>query len=211
MIILFAHVKGGVGKSTITVNVAAELQRLGKDVLIVEADPTVRTVSNWTRDREEAGHKRIQCIQKTGNLHSTLLDLADRYDVVLIDAAGKDSKEMRTAMTAAHLVVVPMQPNQADLDATDSFVTTVDEARDFNPDLKVLGVFNRASTNVYATDVQEGRTYMAEYPELPFSETVIHERKSYQRCLEDGRGVVEMKDSKAKGEIQLLTQEVIGW
>lgn len=211
MIILIAHVKGGVGKSTITVNVAAELQRLGKDVLIVEADPTVRTVSNWTRDREEAGYKRIQSVQKTGNLHSTLLDLALRYDVILIDAAGKDSKEMRTAMTAAHLVLAPMQPSQADLDATEALVATIQQARDFNPELKVLGVFNRASTNVYATDVAEGRVFMDDFPELELSKTVVHERKSYKDCLEDGRGVVEMKDSKAKAEIQLLTQEVMAW
>lgn len=211
MIILVAHVKGGVGKSTITVNVAAELQRLGKDVLIVEADPTVRTVSNWARDREESELAKIPCVQKGGNIHSTLKDLATRYDVVLVDAAGKDSKEMRTALTAASVVLVPMQPSQADLDTAESFVTTVTEAQDFNPNLRVLGVLNRASTHATTSDVQEAREYMAAFPELPLAGVVLHERKSYQRCLEDGRGVVEMKDPKAKAEIQILTQEVMGW
>ena len=111
MIVVIAHIKGGVGKSTITVNLAVELQRQGKDVVMLEADPTVRTVSNWAGDREEYGHPRIQCLQQTGNLHSVLLD----------------------------------------------------------------------------------------------------DRSAFQKCLDDGRGVVEMKDPKAKAEIQLLTQEVMGW
>lgn len=211
MIILFAHVKGGVGKSTLAVNVATELQRLGRDVILIEADPSVHTVSNWARDREESGRQKITCVQKSGNLHSTLKDFAGRYDTVVVDAAGKDSKEMRTALTAAHIVVAPMQPSQADLDAVETFATTVNEARDFNPLLKAVGVFNRASTNTFATDVSEGRAYLVDFPELEMAQTVIHERKAYQRCLEDGRGVVELSDSKAKAEIQLLTQEVTQW
>lgn len=210
-IILFGHLKGGVGKSTILVNIATELQRLGKDVVIVEADPSVHTASNWARDREEAGHQRIQCVQKLGNLRSTLLDLAERYDFVLVDAAGKDSKEMRTAMTAARIIVVPMQPSQADMDSTEDLVTTIEEARDFNPELKAMGVFNRASTNNFSTDVTEGHAYMVAYPEVPMAQTTLHERKSYKTCLEDGRGVVEMKDGKARAEIQLLAQEVLKW
>ena len=210
-IILFGHLKGGVGKSTILVNIATELQRLGKDVVIVEADPSVHTASNWARDREEAGYQRIQCVQKLGNIRSTLLDLSERYDIVLVDAAGKDSKEMRTAMTAAKIIVVPMQPSQADMDSTEDLVKTIEEARDFNPGLKAIGVFNRASTNNFSTDVTEGHAYMATFPEVPMAQTTLHERKSYKTCLEDGRGVVEMKDSKARAEIQLLAQEVLKW
>lgn len=211
MILLIAHVKGGVGKSTITVDIAAELQRQGKDVLILEADPTVHTVWNWARDREANGYPRIQCLKQTGNLHSTLVDQDKRYDVVLVDTAGKDSKEMRTAMTAAHVLIAPMQPNQADLDTTQALVETIEQARDFNPDLKVVGVLNRASTHVFATDVKDSRAYLDEYPELPIADSVIYDRSAFQKCLDDGRGVVEMKDQKAKAEIQLLTQEVTGW
>lgn len=178
---------------------------------MLEADPTVRTVSNWAGDREEYGHPRIQCLQQTGNLHSVLLDLDKRYDVVLVDTAGKDSKEMRTAMTAAHVLLAPMQPNQADLDVAGVLVETIEQARDFNPELRVLGVLNRASTHVFATDVKDSRAYLKDYSELPVSERVIYDRSAFQKCLDDGRGVVEMKDPKAKAEIQLLTQEVMGW
>lgn len=209
MIILVAHVKGGVGKSTISVNVAAELQRQGKDTVLVQADPTVPTTANWARDREENGFSPITCLKQTGNLHSTLKDLDKRYDVVIVDAAGKDSKEMRTAMTAAHLLLAPMEPAQAELDSTEPLVETILQAKDFNPDLRVLGVFNKASTHSMSNDVEEGREYMAAYPEIPMAKVVLYQRKIYKKCLEDGRGVVELNDGKAKGEVQNLVKEML--
>lgn len=211
MIVLVAHQKGGVGKSTFTVNIAAELQRLGSDVILVEADPTVHTVTNWARDREENGHQPIQAVQKTGNLRGSLQDLDDRYDYVLVDVPGKDSREMRTAMTAAHVFVMPLQPTQADLDTTESVVRTITEAQDFNPDLRVLAVINRAGTNVFSKSVKEAHTYLADYPEISIARTVLHERAAYQNSLAKGLGVVEMPDFKARKEIQLVTQEVIKW
>lgn len=209
MIILVGSEKGGVGKSTATVNIAAELQRQGRSVLLVEADQTVKTVSNWSNDRDDAGLPSISCVRKEGNLRSTLLDLDGKYSVVVVDVAGRDSKEMRTAMTAAHILISPLQPSQADLDTVESFVETIGEAKSFNPELRVLGFLNRASTNSMATDVEEARDYMKQFPEIPLAQTSFHERKAYKTCLEEGRGVVEMKDSKAAAEVQLLTQEIL--
>ncbi|MBT1003981.1 AAA family ATPase [Paenarthrobacter sp. DKR-5] len=211
MIILVAHQKGGVGKSTVAVNVAVELSARGKDVIIVEADPTVHTSSNWAKDREEAGHSPIQTVQKTGNLRATLLDLDNKYDVVLVDAPGKDSSEMRTAMTAADMILVPIQPTQPDLDTTQGLVITINQAKDFNPDLKALAVLNRVPTNVFSDSVREARSYLSEFPELRVAQTRLHERKAYQNSLSEGLGVVEMKDGKARAEIQLLTEEVLTW
>lgn len=211
MILLVGHQKGGVGKSTLAVNIAVELQRQGSDVLLVEADPTVHTVTNWARDREENDHRHIQAVQKTGNLHSSLKELDTKYDFVIVDAPGKDSREMRTAMAAAQVFVLPMQPSQADLDTTESLVATLNEALDLNPGLRTVAVINRAATNVFARDVKEARDYLSSFPELEVARTVIHDRKAYQNCLAEGLGVVEMKDSKAKAEIQLLTQEITTW
>lgn len=210
MIILMAHQKGGVGKSTVTVNLAAELQARGRAVIIVEADPSVFTSSNWAKDREDNGHPPIQAVQRTGNLRTTLLDLDNRYDDVLVDAPGKDSREMRTAMTAAHVVVVPIQPTQPDLDSTEGLAAIISAALDFNPTLKALAVLNRVPTDVFSKGAAEARTYLRDFPELRLATVRLHERRAYQSSLAEGLGVVEMKDSKARAEIQLLTEEVVG-
>jgi chromosome partitioning protein len=211
VIILVGHQKGGVGKSTIAVNIAVEFSSKGKSVIIVEADPTVMTSSTWAKDREDGGYSPITTVRQTGNLRGTLLDLAGKYDVVIVDAPGKDSSEMRTAMTAADLILVPIPPSQPDLDTTQSLVITINQARDFNPELKALAVLNRVPTNVFSDADTEARAYLSDFPELRIASTNLHERKVYQTSVSEGLGVVEMKDSKAKREIQLLTEEVLAW
>lgn len=208
MLILIGHQKGGVGKSTIAVNLAAELQRRGRDICIVEADPSVHTASTWAQDREDAGHRPIQTIRKDGNLRTSLLDLDGRFDDVIVDAAGKDSKELRTAMTACHLLLAPLQPSQPDLDTTKRLVDTIRAARDFNESLQVLGVLNRVPTNIFSEEAEEARQYLEAFPDLPLAKTCLHERKVYRSSLAEGLGVVEMRDPKAKAEIQLLTEEI---
>ena len=211
MIIVFGHQKGGTGKSTLTVNMAVELQRQGKDVLLVDADPTIRTTSNFTTDREEAGLPSIQSVQKSGSLHKFLEEFRPKFDHILVDVPGKDSKEMRTALTAADMLINPTRATQADLDAVAGLLETVEGAQDFNEDLKSMLVLNFVSSNVFTKEREEAQSYLEDFPRVRLAETVLHQRKAFADCLADGKGVVEMRDAKAKAEIQLLTQEVFSW
>lgn len=211
MILLIAHHKGGVGKSTIAVNLAVEFQRRDMDPFILEADPTVHTSTNWARDREEAGGVPVQTLQKTGNLRQTLTDLGDRYGVVIVDAPGKDSREMRTAMTTADMLLAPIEPTQPALDVTEQLAKVIEEARDLNPELKVLAVLNRVPTNTFSKAADQAKQYLAEFPEIRLASVRLHERNAYKEALAEGLGVVEMRDSKAKNEIQRLAEEILAW
>jgi chromosome partitioning protein len=116
MILLVGSQKGGAGKSTIATNLAAEYARQGSDVVLVDAD-VQRSSARWHADREAAGlTPAIACIEKLGNISGTLNDLDGRYGVVIVDVAGKDSKEMRTGMVVAHKMIVTVRPSQFDLD-----------------------------------------------------------------------------------------------
>lgn len=209
MIILVAHQKGGVGKSTVAVNLAAELQARGRDVLIAEADPTIHTARVWANARRLAGGEQITSAKLEGNIHEPLRDFNRRYDYVIVDVAGKDSKEMRTAMTAAHVLVAPMQPSQPDMDAARSLCDVITQAKDFNPELAVIAVLNRVPTNWNSSEAQEAVEYLRDYPVLQLASVKIHERKAYRTAMEVGQGVTEMGDNKAKAEIQILLDEII--
>lgn len=209
MIILIAHQKGGVGKSTIAVNFAAELQARGKDVLLAEADPTIHTARVWAKARTLAGGQQITSAKLEGNITSDLKDLGGRYDYVIVDVAGKDSREMRSALVAAHVLVAPMQPSQPDMIAAGSLTDVIEQARDFNPELAVLAVLNRCPTNWNSSEVQEAIEYLKDFPALQLSTVRVHERKVFRTSMEVGRGVTEMSDHKAKAEIQILLDEVI--
>lgn len=210
MILLIGNHKGGVGKSTLTVNLATTFQQQGKNVTIVEADPSIRTASRWADDRDELGHGSIMTLRKEGRLGATLSELNDSYDVVLVDTAGKDSKELRSAMVVADLMLIPARPAQADLDATVDLMQMIDEAQDMNPSLIPLIVISQASTHSMSSDAQEAKSYLQQAaPSANLADVVIHHRKAYQVALAAGKAVTEGADSKAKAEIQLLAQEIL--
>jgi chromosome partitioning protein len=209
MIILVGSQKGGAGKSTIAINLAAELARQGQDVVIVDADAQ-RSAARWHADREAAGvTPAIACIEKLGNIRETLLDLDSRYGHVIVDVAGKDSKEMRTGMTAAHKMVVTVRPSQLDLDTLPHMSELVDQVRDFNPELQVRSLLTQVPTNPGVTERTDAGEYLSDYPALHPLQTVIYERKAYRDVIGEGLGVVEWNNPKARAETQEFAAELM--
>ena len=211
MIIVVGNHKGGTSKSTLAVNLAVEYQHKGRKVIILETDPTVSTASQWAADRENTTREPITTVRKTRRLGSTIDDLAATYDIVIIDTAGKDSTELRSAAHRADLLLVPTSTTVADLDATRIFLSWMDEARDMNPALKMLVVISKAPTWWHSNHVETATAALAEIPkeiEFDLADTVIHHRNVYAQALSEGLSVVEYDNPKAKAEIQLLTQEI---
>lgn len=208
MIILIGSQKGGPGKTTVAINLAVEFARQGKDVCLVDAD-SQRSAARWHADREEQGHQpAIACVEKLGSIHQTLLDLNGRYDVVVVDVAGKDSKELRTGMTAADQLVVVVRPSQLDLDTLAHMSSVVEQALDFNPELTVRGLITQAPSNPAISERTDAGEYLADFPGIRALETVIHERKAYRDVVGEGLGVVEWNNPKARAEIQELAGEL---
>lgn len=208
MILLIGSQKGGVGKSTVAVNLAVEYARQGRDVCLVDADAQ-RSAARWHADREEQGHQpAVACVEKLGSIHQTLTDLASRYDIVIVDVAGKDSREMRTGMTAADTLVVVVRPSQLDLDTLGHMSEVIEQAMDINPALEVRGLIAQAPSNPAISERTDAREYLADYPTIKPLETVLYERKAYRDVVGEGLGVVEWTNPKAKAEIQELAAEV---
>lgn len=211
MIILVGSQKGGCGKSTIAVNICAELARLGKDVIHVDADRQ-GTSSNWIADRSSVeGVPLVNGVQKFDNIRDAILDLDKRYEFVIVDTAGRDSRELRTGMTAADVVLVPFRPSQPDLDTLPRLSEIITEASDINPKLKAYAMLSMAPTNPIVSEIQDAKTYIADYPHLELINSIIRDRKVYRDCMSEGKGVVEMDNPKAKQEIQSLVKEILGW
>ena len=112
-------------------------------------------------------------------------------------------------MTAADILVVPFRPSQPDLDTLPALDAIVEQALDINPDLMVFAALTMAPTNPTIDEVREAREYLADYPKFRFLKTIISDRKSYRDAMSEGLSVVEMKNPKAAGEIDVLVQEVL--
>lgn len=208
MIRVMGSQKGGPGKSTTATNLAVAYAHDGRDVVLVNADPQ-RSAATWHADRIENGHQpAIACVEKFDNVRETLIDLNSRYDEVIVDVAGRDSKEMRTAMLAAHQLVVVVRPSQFDLDTLQHMSEVVDQARIYNPELNVRALLTQAPTHPGITESTDAGEYLADYPALPPLTTVIYTRKAYRDVVPEGLGVVEWKDPKAAAEIHALMKEL---
>ncbi|WFE69735.1 AAA family ATPase [Thiomicrospira sp. R3] len=209
MIIQIANIKGGCGKSTLTTNLAALLVNQGKDVIIVDADRQA-TSSNWALDRNETDKPKVNHVQAFDNIRETLLDLAKRYEYVLVDAGGRDSRELRTGMTAANLLIIPFRPSQPDLDVLPSLQEIITLSKDYNPNLKVRAVLTLAPTNPSVKEVEEAKDYLKDYQDIHLLKTIVRDRKIYRDAISLGYGVVEMNNDKAIEEIQQLSEEIHG-
>ena len=207
MIIVVGNQKGGVGKSTLTVNLAVTWQQAGKSVVIVEADPSVFTVSTWADDREEASLPPILTVKKTGKLKEALRNLDQQYEVVLVDLPGKDSPEMRSALLAADLFLIPSQPTQADIDATINLAPIVEAVGEYNEEMKTAVVINRLTTHARSTELADATEALGQAFETIFPEAV-YDRKAFRSSLSEGKSVVEGADEKAAAEIQNLVRNI---
>lgn len=208
MIILIGSQKGGCGKSTIAVNIVAELSRLGKDVKLVDADPQ-STAYRWVQERTETDSSTVHAEKLSENIHKPLLELAKRYEYVIVDAAGRDSRELRTGLLAANILLTPFRPSQPDLDTLPHLEELICQAKDLNPGLACKAVLTLASSNPVVNESKEAAIYLTDFPDFELCRTIIRDRKAYRDSISEGLGVVEWKDSKAKAEIQLLIQELI--
>lgn len=210
MIILLGSQKGGCGKSTLAINISVELARQGKDVVLVDADPQ-GTSSRWAADRAEQGiEPAVHCLQKTGNIKHALADVNGRYDVVIVDTAGHDSRELRTGMLAADVLLSPFRPSQADLDTVEYLSKVVVDAKDLNENLTPLAVLTMTPTHPTVKEREEAIEYLSDFPEMRLLEAAVCERKVFRDALSFGKGVVEMRDEKAAQEIQNLVTEIVG-
>jgi chromosome partitioning protein len=206
MIILLGSYKGGCGKSTLATSLAALLADNGGDVVLVDAD-VQSTASVWAQDRETLPkQKPVACVQKYENIRQTLLDLDKRYSHVVVDCAGHDSKELRTGMTAAHIMLSPFRPSQPDLDTAPKLAALVDQAREINESLKVFAVLTMCPSNPSITEIQDARAYLERTKGITVINPCIFDRKVYRDAICGGLGVSEMGNTKAKNEIKAVLE-----
>ena len=210
-IILIGGEKGGTGKTTLAVNLAALRALQGRDVLLIDTDIQA-SASYWSQSRDETGTRpRVACIQKFGKgLQTEARDLARRYQDLILDAGGRDSAELRAALVVAERVYIPIQPSQFDIWTLGRMDDLVKTAQGFNPGLQAWVTISRALTNPSVNEVAEARSLLADFEHLSLSSAVIRDRIAYRKAARDGLSVEELKpaDPKATEEMRALFREV---
>lgn len=213
MIILIGGEKGGTGKTTIATNLAA-MRIKSRDTLLVDTD-SQGSASNWTLLRDDNQiTPRIPCIQKFGrSIRQECKSLQEKYEDIIIDAGGRDSPELRAALTIADITVCPLRPSQFDLWTLARMNSLVQEIKEeVNPKLKVWILINQAPTNPSVKEVEEAKLIVGEreFEFLNIFNTVLFERIVFRKAAVTGGAIFEIdyQDAKATAELELLYKEI---
>lgn len=210
MIILIGAQKGGVGKSTIAVNLCAYFAQNNYDFMLVDTDSGNSgqpTATEWVEDRDEEDLPEVSVVQLTGDIRERVKRLSNKYDYVIIDAAGRDSKELRTGMLIADLAILLFGTGKPERNTAGRVQEIISGASDINPNLKAVALLNRVATNKHLKRRKTDRIsdLFGEISEFKLMNQVLHFRDAFEEAWEEGRGVIELPNrSSAKAKEEFL-------
>jgi chromosome partitioning protein len=204
MVISFLNQKGGVGKTTLSVNVAACLANQGGKILLIDADKQ-GSASTWASLRSEPAFQVVSMARE--NMAKEALRLAADFDHTVIDGPPHAEQIARSCIIASDVVILPIEPSGLSTWASDLTVRQVSEAQTFKEKLKCGFVVSRKIGNtVIGRDIRA----MAAEAGIPILATEIEQRVAFAESMTLGQTIFEWNPSStAAREIELLTRELL--
>lgn len=206
MIVTVGNTKGGVGKTTLALNLAIGRALAGRDVWFIDGDRQGTGQIALTIRAENGITPALAVAQYSdgATLRQQVKQTAGKFDDVVIDVGGRDSTALRSALAITDVLIVPFAPRSMDVWALADISHLLEEARAVRGDFPAFAVLNNADAS--GSDNTEAIEALADYPALKYIDSPIRRRKSIATSAGKGLSVLEFtpKDAKASEEMQTL-------
>lgn len=208
-IISIGNQKGGVGKTTTTMQLAGSLARRGAKVLVVDADEQA-TATRWSVMNEETPFPAtVVGLSASGSkLHREIQKFVDQYDYILVDCPPSVSAPTpQSAFLVSDLVVIPTRPSLADIWAVQETLKLVERAEAINEGIKTVILLNAKQPN---TSLGRDAAEILSGFNVALLKTTFHLRQAYAQSVVLGGTVHDLPSAKqAQVEVEAFTDELI--
>ena len=210
MIVTVGNTKGGVGKTTVALNLAIAQARAGRDVWFIDGDRqgTAQAAIALRAEAERAPAIACATYPDGSTLRSQVLHQTGNFADIIIDAGGRDSGALRAALILSDVLLVPFHPRTYDVWALDDMAALVEEACAVRDGLRVKAVLNCADPGNRSKDNIEAAAAVGELERFEYLPTPLRRRKAFANAAGAGLSVLELTppDRKAITELNALVK-----
>ena len=209
MVISVTNMKGGVGKSTVTQNLAVCFAHKGYKTCIVDTDYELQTSTKWAAERDEDLPSVATYAVKNDELSKRVVALKKDFDLIIIDGTPALFELSTRAIILSDVVILPILPSIADIWTLEKFMSGYEEARSAKESMgatvEAYVLLNKFNENLNldkeAVEVLKGF-------EIPVLSSTLATRIAYREVMPQGKGVIEYRDKKAKDEMAAVANEL---
>jgi chromosome partitioning protein len=203
MIISFVNQKGGVGKTTTAINLAASLKRRNKELLFIDADPQ----GSATRWHAVESNNAFEVMHHPDPINKEDIEaLSQDYDYVVIDAPPAISEITKSILDVSELSIIPLSPSSLDIWSCKGTLEMIEESRPQNPDMDVKLLINR---KIPGTRLGREARASLDIFDMDVMDSELCQRVAFIEAMTSGVSVMQYAPgSKAADEVEQLCDEI---
>ena len=206
-VISVANQKGGVGKTTLAMNMAAGLTRRGS-CIVVDADPQ-RSATMWIELSDSLREFPAKVVPAEDEIKKQIIQLQTEFDYIVIDCPPEiKSDSTMSAIEISQVLLIPLLPSPMDLWASTRIEELIKRVQRVNPTISAFVVLNQIEPR---SAMSRGMGEALQEINIPVLHHRLSRRASYRTAALEGCSVYDLgyRGQVASEEIDNIIDEVL--